>query len=156
MKNSEPKTQHEKIEAKPVPDDLTLGEDDLNNADQDSEMNRETRRNIFRKVSSSLSVTDLGFYLLYGLIGMQIGLEALGARDWSGFKQFLDQVTAPFLNPFKGLVTDPQIEGHQVMLSFIVALIVYRLIQLALKRIVAVVLQATGITTGISREVTSH
>ena len=74
---------------------------------------------------------DYAFYLAYGLIALEIGLELLGARQRSGFKQFLDVITTPLLAPFKGLMPDPAVGSFQLMLSYIVALVVYVLLHLA-------------------------
>lgn len=77
-------------------------------------------------------IVDYCFYLIYGLIGLEIVLELLGAREGSGFKQFIDAVTAPLLAPFKSLLVDPTAGRFQLRLSFIVALVVYLLIHLAI------------------------
>lgn len=70
-------------------------------------------------------VADYAFYLIYGLIGLEIALELFGARQASGFKRFLDAVTWPLLAPFRGLMPDPAVGSMQLMLSFVVALVVY-------------------------------
>ena len=85
-----------------------------------------------RTVARVSQVLDYAFYVLYGLIGMQIALEALGARDGSGFKQLMNTVTFPFLAPFKGLMPDPAIGSSQLMVSYIIALVVYILLHLAI------------------------
>ncbi len=73
------------------------------------------------------------FSLIYGLVGLEIVLELLGARQRSGFKQFLDATTRPLLAPFKGLMPDPSVGSFQLMLSYIIALIVYALLHAAIK-----------------------
>jgi uncharacterized protein YggT (Ycf19 family) len=85
-------------------------------------------------------VVDYVFYLAYGLIGLEIVLELLGARQAATFKRFLDTVTWPLLAPFRGLMPDPAVGSFQLMLSYIVALIVYFLLHrslIALMRIFA-------------------
>lgn len=77
-------------------------------------------------------VIDYFFYLIYGIIGMEIVLELLGARDSSGFKTFIDTLSAPLLAPFKSLLVDPTSGRFQLRLSFVVALVVYLLIHLAI------------------------
>jgi uncharacterized protein YggT (Ycf19 family) len=77
-------------------------------------------------------VIDYIFYVIYGLIGIEIVLELMGARESSGFKQFIDTITAPLLAPFKSLLVDPTAGRFQLRLSFIVALVVYLLIHLAI------------------------
>jgi uncharacterized protein YggT (Ycf19 family) len=77
-------------------------------------------------------IVDYVFYVLYGLIGLQIALELLGAREASGFKQFMNTVTYPFLAPFKGLMADPAVGSSQLMFSYIIGLVVYLLLHLAI------------------------
>jgi uncharacterized protein YggT (Ycf19 family) len=81
---------------------------------------------------------DYAFYLAYGMIGLRIALELFGARDASGFMRFLRALTAPLLAPFRGLMPDPSVGSSQLMLSFIVALIVYGLLHLAVKGLLRV------------------
>jgi uncharacterized protein YggT (Ycf19 family) len=77
-------------------------------------------------------IIDYIFYLVYGIITLEIVLELLGARDGNGFKRFVDGISAPFLSPFKSLLVDPAAGRFQLRLSFFVALIVYILIHLAI------------------------
>ena len=76
-------------------------------------------------------VVDYFFYLLYGVIGLEIVLDALGARQSAGFKQLVDAVAAPFLAPFRGLVLEPGIGRFRLMTSYVVALVVYMLLHMA-------------------------
>ncbi len=84
-----------------------------------------------RRTTRVSQVADYVFYLAYGLIGLEIVLELFGARQRSGFKQFLDAVTFPLLAPFKGLMPDPAMGSLQLMVSYIVALVVYVLLHMA-------------------------
>ena len=77
-------------------------------------------------------IVDYVFYLAYGLIGLEIVLELLGARQGNAFKRFLDTVTWPLLAPFRGLMPDPAMGSFQLMLSYVVALVVYFLLHRAL------------------------
>jgi hypothetical protein len=79
-------------------------------------------------------VVDYVFFLLYALIGLQIALELLGAREGSGFKRMMNAITAPFLAPFKGLMADPSVGSSQLMLSYIFGLVVYFLLHVAINR----------------------
>ena len=81
---------------------------------------------------------DYVFYVAYGLIGLKIALELFGARDGNAFMSFLNALTAPLLAPFRGLMPDPAVGGSQLMLSFIVALIVYGLLHLAIRGLLRV------------------
>ena len=77
-------------------------------------------------------IVDYAFYLAYGLIGLEIALELLGARQGNAFKRFLDTATWPLLAPFRGLMPDPSMGSFQLMLSYVVALVVYLLLHRAL------------------------
>lgn len=79
-------------------------------------------------------IIDFLFYLAYSLIGMEIILSMLGARASSGFKQFLDTVTAPLLAPFRGLLFDPGVGPFRLMLSYIFALVFFVFLQFAIRR----------------------
>jgi uncharacterized protein YggT (Ycf19 family) len=77
-------------------------------------------------------VGDYVFFVIYGLIGLEVVLELFGARQASAFKRFLDTVTWPLLGPFRGLMPDPAVGSMQLMLSYVVALVVYALLHMAL------------------------
>lgn len=94
-------------------------------ADTEAEIGRS------RAAARVSQVIDYLFYLVYGIIGIEIILELLGARDSAGFKRFMDAVSAPFLAPFTGLMRDFSSGPFRVMLSYVVALIVYLLLHLA-------------------------
>ena len=76
-------------------------------------------------------VVDYLFYLVYGIIGLEIVLNAIGARQSAGFKQFIDAIATPFLAPFRGLMPTPGVGSFRLMLSYIVALVVYILLHMA-------------------------
>jgi uncharacterized protein YggT (Ycf19 family) len=76
-------------------------------------------------------IVDFLFYVVYGIIGLEIVLDAIGARQSAGFKQFIDAMAAPFLAPFKGLLPTPGVGSFRLMLSYIVALAVYVLLHMA-------------------------
>ena len=77
-------------------------------------------------------MVDYVFFVIYGLIGLEIALELFGARQASVFKRFLDAVTFPVLAPFRGLMPDPTLGSAQLMLSYVVAMVVYVLLHWAL------------------------
>jgi uncharacterized protein YggT (Ycf19 family) len=76
-------------------------------------------------------IVDYLFYIVYGIIGLEIVLDAIGARQSAGFKQFIDAIASPFLAPFKGLMPAPGVGSFRFMLSYIVALVVYLLLHMA-------------------------
>jgi uncharacterized protein YggT (Ycf19 family) len=84
-----------------------------------------------RTIARTSQVIDYIFGLVYGIIGLEIVLEMLGARDSSGFKQFLDAIASPLLAPFQGLMPNPTVGRFSFMFSYIIALVIYMLIHLA-------------------------
>lgn len=87
----------------------------------------------FKTLSRISQVVDYIFYIFYGIIGLEIMLELFGARDANKFKQFLDTISAPLVAPFNGLMPNISLGAFQLMLSYIVAIIVYWLFHLAIK-----------------------
>jgi uncharacterized protein YggT (Ycf19 family) len=85
-----------------------------------------------RRVARVSQVVDYAFFVIYGLIGLEIVLDLFGARQASVFKRFLDAVTFPVLGPFRGLMRDPALGSMQLMLSYVVALVAYVLLHWAL------------------------
>jgi uncharacterized protein YggT (Ycf19 family) len=92
-----------------------------------------------RSTARVSQVVDYLFFLVYSLVGLEIGLELLGARQSSGFKRFLDTITTPLLGPFRGLMPDPAVGSLQLMLSYIAALVVYFILHQAVKRMLRLV-----------------
>ncbi|MEW6730563.1 MAG: hypothetical protein AB1489_04420 [Acidobacteriota bacterium] len=92
----------------------------------------ETELSKARKIARISQVIDYVFYLIYGIIGLEIILELLGARDSNAFKQMLDALARPLLAPFKGLMPTPAIGPFQFMLSYIAGLVIYLLIHMAI------------------------
>lgn len=95
---------------------------------------RETENEIQRArgVARVSQVIDYIFYVIYGIIALEIILELIGARESNGFKNFIDTIASPFLAPFRGLIADPARGAMQLKLSYIVALAVYLLLHLAI------------------------
>jgi len=85
-----------------------------------------------RGVARISQVVDYVFYLIYGLIGLEILLELLGAREGNSFKNLIDRLNAPLLAPFRGLMPDPANGRFQLRVSYIFALVVYILLHLAI------------------------
>jgi len=94
-----------------------------------------------RTLARVSQVADYVFFLIYGIIALEIVLEALGARENAGFKQFIDTLSAPLLAPFEGLMADPGAGNSRFMLSYVFALIVYFLIHLAVKGLLRLFVQ---------------
>jgi uncharacterized protein YggT (Ycf19 family) len=94
-----------------------------------------------RAVARLSQVVDYVFYLIYGIIALEIVLEALGARENAGFKQFVDTLSAPLLAPFEGLMADPASGNYRLTISYIFALIVYILVHFAVKGLLRLFIQ---------------
>ena len=75
---------------------------------------------------------DYVFYVIYGMISLEILLDLAGAYRENGFRQFVAAINAPLLAPFKSLLPDPAAGRFQFRVSYIVALIVYLMLHLAL------------------------
>ena len=84
-------------------------------------------------------VVDYIFYFIYGLIGLMIILDLIGANRSNGFYRAISAVTSPLLAPFRGLVDDPASQNIRFRLSYIVALIVYLLLHLAVNGLLRLV-----------------
>jgi uncharacterized protein YggT (Ycf19 family) len=93
------------------------------------------RGRIFARVKQ---VVDFIFYVVYGLIGLQILLEVVGAREGAWFKQLMNAVTYPLLGPFRHLVTDLSIGRFQFMLSYVVGLVVYIFLHVAIRGLIRI------------------
>ena len=85
-----------------------------------------------RTAARGSQVLDYMFFLVYGIIGVAIVLEAIGAREASGFKQFMDALAWPFVAPFRGVMNDPAVGSFRFMMSYIVALGAYVMLHLAI------------------------
>lgn len=77
-------------------------------------------------------VVDYLFYLIYALVGLEIILELLGARETNAFKNFIDALTAPLLLPFNTLMPDLAKGRFQLRISYLVALLVYVLLHVGI------------------------
>jgi len=86
-------------------------------------------------------IVDYVFYLVYGIIGLEIVLAAIGARQSAGFKQFIDVIAFPLLAPFKGLMPTPGLGSVRFMLSYVVALVVYMLLHMAVNGLLRLFVQ---------------
>jgi uncharacterized protein YggT (Ycf19 family) len=84
-----------------------------------------------KNVARASQVIDYLFYLIYGVIGIEIALELLGAREGAPFKRFVDALAAPFLTPFRGLMPEPGVGAYRLALSAVIALVVYVLLHVA-------------------------
>ena len=92
----------------------------------------ETELERSRVLARISQIIDYIFYIIYGLIGLRILLDLLGANRGSGFRNFIATLSDPFLAPFNNLFADPSAGRYQFRLSYIFALIAYILLHLAI------------------------
>lgn len=98
--------------------------------DEAMETERETRRG--RTAARISQVVDYLFYLVYGVIGLQFMLRLMGARLGNGFVQFVSGLSWPLLAPFERIMPTPSSGSLRFELSYLLALIVYILIHVAI------------------------
>jgi uncharacterized protein YggT (Ycf19 family) len=85
-----------------------------------------------RVVARISQIIDYVFYVIYGIIGLEILLDLLGARESNAFKRFFDALAGPLVSPFNGLMHDPSMDHYSLRLSYIIGLVVYVLLNLAI------------------------
>ena len=98
--------------------------------DQAASTEREVGRG--RAAARISQVVDYVFYVIYGLIVLEIVLGLIGARSGNGFVQFIGAVTGPLLAPFDRIVGTPTAGLSQFRISFVFALVVYVFLHLAI------------------------
>lgn len=93
-----------------------------------------TERELGRgRVAARISqIVDFLFYLIYGIIVLEFVLKLMGARPANGFVQFVGSISYPLLGPFDRIVGTPRAGSVQIQFSYLVALVVYILIHLAI------------------------
>jgi uncharacterized protein YggT (Ycf19 family) len=92
----------------------------------------ETEIDRARGVARVSQVVDYLFYLIYAFIGLMILLDLMGANRGAGFYRFVNGITRPLLAPFRGLIDDPAAAQMRFRLSYVVALIAYIVLHLAI------------------------
>lgn len=101
----------------------------------------ETERELGRgRTAARISqVVDYLFYIIYGLIGLQFVLRLMGARPGNGFAQFVAGVSWPLLAPFERIVGTPSVGAFQIQLSYLLALLVYILLHIAINGVFRII-----------------
>jgi len=92
----------------------------------------ETELERSRGIARFSQFVDYLFYLIYGMISLQITLDLLGARRGNSFRNFVDTICAPLLAPFNSLMPSVGSGSFQLRLSYVFALIVYLLLHMAI------------------------
>ena len=101
----------------------------------------ETERELGRgKTAARVSqIVDYLFYIIYGLIGLQFVLRLMGARPGNDFVQFVAGVSWPLLAPFERIVGTPSVGAFQIQLSYLLALLVYILLHIAINGVFRII-----------------
>jgi uncharacterized protein YggT (Ycf19 family) len=91
--------------------------------------NVDVREHEERRVSVAARVSqfvDFAFGVLYVMLVMRFALSFAGARA-TPFVWMLDRATRPFYAPFQGILGAQDVDGHGhvVVMSLIVAIVVY-------------------------------
>jgi len=92
-----------------------------------------------RNAARISQVVDYLFYIIYGLIGLQFVLRLMGARPGNGFVQFVSGVSWPLLAPFERIVGTPSVGAFQIQLSYLLALLVYILLHIAINGVFRII-----------------
>ena len=80
--------------------------------------------------------------VLSTLFAVRIALKLLVANQTAGFAQFITNVTAPFLAPFAGLITNPTLSNGSVLeMTTLVAMLVYALLAWGIVKLLWIVFE---------------
>jgi hypothetical protein len=101
----------------------------------------ETERELGRgRIAARISqVVDYLFNIIYGLIGLQFVFRLTGAPPGDGFVQFVAGVSWPLLAPFERIVEPPSAGAFQIQLSYLLALVVYILLHIAINGVFRII-----------------
>jgi uncharacterized protein YggT (Ycf19 family) len=78
-------------------------------------------------------VFDYLFGILYALLAIRLLLEAIYARQGTGFFELIARLTDPFYNPFKGIVRIDHVDGARVVWPLVVAIAAYMILHAAIR-----------------------
>ncbi len=81
----------------------------------------------------------LVFGVIDGLLLIRLVLKLLGANPTAGFANFIYNVTAFFLAPFRNILPTIGTEQSQLEMSVVLAILVYALVGWAIARLVAII-----------------
>lgn len=94
-----------------------------------------------RVIARVSQVVDYLFFLIYGVISLQVVFDLLGARRGNGIRDFVEAVSSPFLAPFKNLFLDSSAGAFRLRFSYLAALVVYVLLHLAINGLLRMIAQ---------------
>jgi len=92
-----------------------------------------------RTVARISQVIDYLFYVIYGLISLQIIFDLFGARRSNGFRNLIDTLSSIWLAPFNNLFPDPAAGQFRIRFSYIAALLIYILLHAAINGLFRVI-----------------
>jgi uncharacterized protein YggT (Ycf19 family) len=84
-------------------------------------------------------VIDYVFYVVYMLLAIRLVLALIAARSSSGFVQLIQTVTDPFYSLFRGILASPSAGGYTLVLSIVIAIIVYALLHTVITRLLRLI-----------------
>lgn len=84
---------------------------------------------------------DFAFYLIYGIIALEILLDLAGANRRNAFRQMVETLSTPLLWPFENLLSDPGVGRFQFRFSYLIGLVVYLLLHIAITVLLRLVAQ---------------
>jgi uncharacterized protein YggT (Ycf19 family) len=87
----------------------------------------------------AVQLVYLIFGVIDGLLVIRLILKVLGANPTAGFSNWVYNVTAFFLAPFKNILPTIGNDQSQLEMSVVLAILVYALIGWALGRLVAII-----------------
>ena len=124
------------------------------NADQLSQIGKQMREQAVTEVAATerevavtrvaargSQVIDYLFYFIYGIIGLEILFDLLGARKTNGIREIVNFIATPLLAPFRNLLPDPATGRFQFRLSYLMALVIYMLLHLAITGLLRLIAQ---------------
>jgi uncharacterized protein YggT (Ycf19 family) len=91
------------------------------------------RQRVAARVSGVISFV---FGIIYTIICVRLVLEALGAREGNAFKEFVDQLSAPVLGVFEGLLPSIFVGRYEFVMSYVFALAIYALVHYGIRRLI--------------------
>lgn len=105
-----------------------------NVAETDAEIERQRR---FARIRQFV---DYAFGLVYGLLGLRFALALVGARQGAGFTRMVNTLSAPFYEPFRGILPAPTSEqGFALSGSVLIALVAFVLLHLSVKGLLRII-----------------
>ena len=78
--------------------------------------------------------------ILESLIGIRVLLKLIAANPEAGFATFIYNMTAVFLAPFFGLISEPSANGAVLEMSSLIAMLVYALLAWGIVRVIWITL----------------